>query len=153
MTARLFIFPATGMPSRVDAIVVLGGAGSRLDAALKLAQQDRARYLVLSEGEPVPWPLCGHHVDRAAVICFRPVPDTTQGEAESTARLAGRFGWHSIALLTTPDQAWRARLRFRRCYSGNIYSSTTPLPLHLWPRMIAYQWAATAKAELINRGC
>jgi hypothetical protein len=87
------------------------------------------------------------------VLCFQPVPDTTQGEAEATAGLAREYGWHSIALLTTPDQTWRAELRFRRCYSGSIYGVTTPLPLHLWPFMIAYQWAATAKAELINRSC
>jgi uncharacterized SAM-binding protein YcdF (DUF218 family) len=153
ITMRLFIFPTTGMPARVDAIVVPGGQGDRLGAALKLADQDRARYLVLSEGEPIPPQLCDTHVGSEAVLCFRPVPDTTQGEAEATARLARKFDWHSIVLLTTPDQTWRAELRFRRCFSGSIYGVTTPLPTHLWPFMIAYQWAATAKAEFANRTC
>jgi uncharacterized SAM-binding protein YcdF (DUF218 family) len=153
VTAHLFVFPVTGMPAQVDAIVVLGGPGDRLHAALKLAHRGRARYLVLSEGEYVPPQLCGTHVGSAAVLCFQPDPDTTQGEAEATARLARQYGWRSIAVLTTPDQTWRAELRFRRCYSGSIYGVTTPLPRHLWPLMIAYQWAATAKAELVNRSC
>ena len=49
----------------------------------------------------------------ASVLCFQPNPDTTQGEAEGTARLAKKYGFHSIVLVTTPDQTWRAELRFR----------------------------------------
>ena len=41
-SARLFIWPAQGMPARVDAIVVLGGPGNRLGKGLELAHQDRA---------------------------------------------------------------------------------------------------------------
>jgi uncharacterized SAM-binding protein YcdF (DUF218 family) len=152
-TARLFIWPSTGMPARVDAIVVPGGQGNRTAAAITLAEQGRARYLVLSEGEPVPPQLCGAHVGAATVLCFMPNPDTTQGEAEATDRLAREYGFRSIVLVTTPDQTWRAELRFGRCYSGKIYAVTTPLPKHLWPLMIAYQWAATVKAEIVNRGC
>jgi len=141
------------MPVRVDAIVVPGGPGNRLGTALTLASQGRARYLVLSEGMFVPRSLCGTHVSTATVICFQPTPDTTQGEAEATARLAKQYGWHSIVLVTTPDQTWRAELRFRRCYGGKIYAFTTPLPALKWPFMIARQWAATVKAELVNRSC
>lgn len=152
-TARLFIWPSTGMPVRVDAIVVPGGSGNRIAAAITLAEEGRARYLVLSEGEPVPTKLCGAHVGAAAVLCFMPSPDTTQGEAEGTARLAKEYGFRSVVLVTTPDQTWRAELRFGRCYSGKLYAVTTPLPKYLWPLMIAYQWAATFKAEVVNRGC
>jgi uncharacterized SAM-binding protein YcdF (DUF218 family) len=152
-TARLFIWPTTGVPARVDAIVVPGGPGNRIAAAITLAEQGRARYLVLSQGEPVPPQLCGTRVGAAAVLCFMPDPDTTQGEAEGTARLAKEYGFRSIVLVTTPDQTWRAELRFARCYSDKIYAVTTPLPKHLWPLMIAYQWAATLKAEVVNRAC
>src|ERR1700722_4922991 len=144
-TAYLFIWPTTGMPPRVDAIVVPGGPGERIPGAVRLAEQGRARYLVLSRGGYVPPDLCGTHVGAALVLCFRPNPDTTQGEAEAAARLAKQYGWKSLALLTTPDQMMRAKLRFRRCYSGPIYGVTTPLPLATWPVMIVYQWTATAK--------
>jgi hypothetical protein len=42
-TARLFMFPARGMPARVDAIVMLAGQGDRYHEALELARQHRAR--------------------------------------------------------------------------------------------------------------
>jgi uncharacterized SAM-binding protein YcdF (DUF218 family) len=154
VTARLFVFPATGMPARVDAIVVLGGQGSRLDLGMSLAAADRSSFLLLSEGLPWIRPgLCGEHSGSVTIICFQPVPDTTQGEAEYAARLAKQHNWHSLALVTTPDQVWRAKLRFQRCYSGTIYAATTPLPKSQWPLMIAYQWAATIKAEVVNRDC
>jgi uncharacterized SAM-binding protein YcdF (DUF218 family) len=152
-TARLFIWPTTGMPPRVDAIVVPGGFGNRIAAAITLAKQGRARYLVFSEGEYVPPQLCGARVGSATALCFKPDPDTTQGEAEGTARLAREYDFRSIVLVTTPDQTSRAELRFGRCYSGKVYAVTTPLPKHLWPLMIAYQWAATLKAEIVNRSC
>lgn len=153
-TARLFIWPPTGMPGRVDAIVVLGGQGGRLDRGLNLAGSKGSRFLVLSEGLPwIPSWLCGDHLGKVTVICFQPEPDTTQGEAETTARLAKRYGWHSIALLTTPDQIVRAEIRFRRCFPGEVSGVTTPLPRGQWPYTIAYQWVATAKAEFVNRQC
>jgi uncharacterized SAM-binding protein YcdF (DUF218 family) len=141
------------MPARVDAIVVPGGPGNRIAAAMSLARQDRARYLVVSEAQYVPPQLCGSRVGPATVLCFQPGPQTTQGEAEGTARLAKRYGFRSIVLLTTPDQTWRAKLRFARCYTGQIFAVTTPLPLSMWPYQIAYQWAAAVKAELVNRSC
>lgn len=152
-TAWLFVFPATGMPARVDAIVVPGGSGDRIGAAVNLAKQNRARYLLISEGAYIPPGLCGSRAGTARVLCFNPIPGTTQGEAEETARLAKQYGFWSIVVVTTPDQTWRTELRFRRCFSGKIYAVTTPLPMHLWPLMIAYEWAATIKAEIVNRGC
>jgi uncharacterized SAM-binding protein YcdF (DUF218 family) len=156
VTARLFIWPATGMPTRVDAIAVLGGPQSqqRADLGLRLAEEGRARYVLLSEGlsiDLVPG-LCGSH-RTFTVICWNPVPGTTQGEAEFVGQIARQHGWHSVVLVTTLDQAWRAQLRVTRCYPGQIYSVTTPLPLDQWPYQLAYQWAAAVRAEVLQRGC
>ncbi len=153
VTARLFVFPATGMPARVDAIVVPGGSGDRIGAAVNLAKQGRAHYLIISKGLYVQPGLCGSRVGGAKVVCFNPIPGTTQGGAEETARLTRQYGFRSIVVVTTPDQTRRTELRFRRCFSGKIYAVTTPLPMHLWPFMIAYQGAASVKAEVVNRGC
>jgi uncharacterized SAM-binding protein YcdF (DUF218 family) len=153
-TARLFIWPATGTPPQVDAVVVLGGQGSRLDYSLDFVNHGHTHWLLLSEGLPWIAPgLCGHRWPTLSVLCFKPVPDTTQGEAEYVARLARDHGWHSITLITTPDQAWRAELRFRRCFPGSVYAVTTPLPASQWPYAIGYQWVATIKAEVVNRNC
>jgi uncharacterized SAM-binding protein YcdF (DUF218 family) len=154
VTARLFVWPSTGMPAHVDAIVVLGGQGSRLDLGEQLAAQNRSHFLVLSKGLPWIRPgLCEQHSAALTVICFQPDPVTTQGEAQYTARLAKQHGWRSIVLVTTPDQIWRAELRFGRCFPGKIYGVTTPLGKRLWPQAVGYQWLATAKAEVVNRGC
>ena len=142
------------MPARADAIVVLGGDGDRLDLGLQLANDGRAPYLVLSLGLPwVPPGLCHGRAGRAEVICFQPDPDTTQGEARETSRLARQYGWKSIVLVTAQDQVWRAHLRFERCYSGRIYGVASPLPWYRWPYAIAYQWAGTFKAETYQRSC
>ena len=155
VTARLFVWPSTGMPAHVDAIVVLGGQGNRLGLGEQLATQGRSRVLVVSEGLPFNLPpgLCGRHTATVTVFCFDPDPGNTQGEAEYTSRLAKQHGWHSLVLVTTPDQLWRAELRFRRCFPGKIYGITTALPASQWPYAIAYQWLAAAKAVTVNTSC
>jgi uncharacterized SAM-binding protein YcdF (DUF218 family) len=153
-TALLFVFPSVGAPARVDAIVVLGGEGGRLDLGEQLAHQDKASYLLLSRGLPwIPAGLCGGRVGPAKVICFRPNPDTTRGEAEDASKIARKYGWTSLVLVTERDQVWRAHLRFQRCYQGRIYGVAVPTPWDRWPYAIVYQWAGTAKAEIYQRGC
>ncbi len=142
------------MPARVDAIVVIGGLGDRVDYGMQLAREDKARYLVFSKGLGwLPPGICGQHVGPARVLCFQPDPATTQGEAEGTARLAKQYGWRSLALVTTRDQAWRAKLWFGRCFTGQIYSTTAPLSWYRLPPAIPYEWGATIKAELFDRSC
>jgi uncharacterized SAM-binding protein YcdF (DUF218 family) len=155
-TARLFIWPAQGMPAHVDAIVVLGGPGDRLGTGLELAHRGRAPVLIVSAGLPIPVlpaSVCRPHAQPFTVICFNPDPGTTQGEAEFVGRLAKRYRWRSVALVTTPDQDTRARIRFGRCFAGHIYVVTTPLPAARWPYEIGYQWAALFKALFLQRSC
>ena len=155
VTVRLFVWPTTDVPARADAIVVLGGPGDRLGLGLQLAQQGHAPYLLVSEGLPFDLPTNLSRQDHGSftVICWNPDPGNTKGEAEFISREARQHHWTSVALITTPDQAWRAALYVRRCYSGKIYSMTTPLSWSQWPYQIVYQWGAVVKAETIERGC
>jgi len=157
VTARLYVWPATGsMPAKVDAIVVLGGPGDRVDYAMQLARENRAPYLVFSKGLGwLPPGICTEHVGSATVICFQPNPDTTQGESEAFAKLAKQHSWRSVALVTTQEQAWRAKLWFGRCYpSGQYYSVGPKLPLSMIiPGGVIYEWGATVKAEVFDRSC
>lgn len=157
LTARLFVWPPMPpLPARADAIVELGGPGidARDRVALALAREGRARFLVQSTvAEEAGTHRCLPASPGTTVLCFRPSPGTTRGEAEWIGREARRRGWRSVILVTTPDQAWRARLRLRRCFDGRIASATAPLPRSAWPRQIAYQWLATAKALTVQRGC
>ena len=154
-TLRLFIWPDQGMPTRVSAIVMLNGSGDRLDTALDLAWQHRAPFVVISRGSPGygHGGDCAPSIPHVKVICFDPNPSTTKGEAEFAGRLARKYHWQSVALVTTTPQDSRARLRVERCFTGPVYVVTASLPLSAWPSEIAYEWAATVKAFIFQRSC
>jgi hypothetical protein len=154
-TGRLFVWPPQGMPAHVDAIVMLNGSGDRLDTALDLAWAHRAPIIVISRGSPY-WghgSICAPKMPGVKVICFDPDPSTTRGEAEFAGRLAKRYRWHSIVLVTTTPQDTPARLRVQRCFPGKIYVVTAPLPAHEWPYTVAYEWGATFNALILQRSC
>jgi hypothetical protein len=155
MTARLFIWPDQGMPAHVSAIVMLNGPGNRLTTAEDLAWQHRAPFLVVSRGSPV-WghgSACAAAIPHVKVICFDPSPATTRGEAEFVGRLARKYHWTSVVLVTTVPQDTRGRLRVERCLAGPVYVVTVPVRPSAWPYEIAYEWAATVKALVFQRGC
>jgi hypothetical protein len=154
-TVHLFVFPALpAMPARADAIVILGGPGDRERAGVLLALDHRAPVVVDSWWKPAPISnRCLDPIPDVTIVCFHAEPNTTQGEAEFIGRLARERHWRSVILVVTPDQAWRARLRFARCFSGDIYVSTTPLPALMWVRQIPYQWLASVKALVFERHC
>jgi uncharacterized SAM-binding protein YcdF (DUF218 family) len=153
VTARLLVWPAVGMPDRVDAIVLMAGPGDRMPLALKLARTGRAPVLVVSQGQHGYGGLCPAAVPGAEIICFNPVPGNTRGEAEFAGRLAKRHGWHSIVLVTTDQQDTRARILMRRCFSGSIYAVTATQPLSDLPYQISYGWGALFKALFLVRDC
>ena len=152
-TARLFVWPAEGMPQHVSAIVMLAGPGDRLDKALQLATARRAPMLVVSRGHEGYGGVCPPKIPGLTLICFDPSPSTTRGEAQYIDRLAQRYHWRSVVLVTARAQDTRARIRVGRCYSGQTYVVTVPQPLSEWPYEIAYEWGATFKALFLQRAC
>jgi hypothetical protein len=154
-TAHWFIWPDQGMPSHVDAIVMLNGSGDRLDAALDLAWAHRAPMIVISRGSQY-WghgSICAPKIPDVKVICFDPSPATTRGEAEFAGRLARQYHWRSIAIVAVTPQDTVARLRVGRCFDGQIYMINAPIARSEWPYEIAYYWGATIKALLFQRSC
>jgi uncharacterized SAM-binding protein YcdF (DUF218 family) len=156
-TARLFIWPDLApTPRHVDAIIELGGAAQdrRDRLALELAREHRADFLVQSTTtQEAGTNTCLPAVPRVTILCFHADPNTTRGEARYIAAEAARRDWRSVILVTTPDQAWRARLRTTRCFAGEVYVATTPLPPLSWIWQIPYQWAATVKALTVEGSC
>jgi hypothetical protein len=153
VTAWVLVWPAQGAPPRVSAIVMLAGPGDRMPVALELARQHRAPVLVVSRGwmgysGPCPPPVAG-----VRTICFDPNPGDTRGEAEFVGRLAAREGWHSLLVVASRPQAIRAQLIVGRCFSGQSYLATAPLPASSWPYEIAYGWGSLFKAEFLVRSC
>ncbi len=155
ITARLFVWPdLQPLPPRVDAVIELGGPGDRDRVVLALAQQQRSPVVIQSTfGADVGTDRCLPSNPGVRVLCFHADPPTTRGEAQYIGQMAAQHNWRSVALVTTPDQAWRARLRVTRCFDGAVYVATAPLPGGDWFYWIPYQWAAITKALVFERDC
>jgi hypothetical protein len=153
VTARLLVWPATGMPPRVSAIVMMDGPGDRLTVALQLAHEHRAPVLVVSQGWMGYGGPCPAGIPGVKLICFEPNPGNTRGEAEFAGRLAKRYHWQSVVLVTTREQDTRARIIMGRCFSGPVYVMTASRPFLDWPKQIAYGWGALFKALFLYRAC
>ena len=155
VTARVFVWPdLPPLPQRADAIIELGGLGDRDGGALALARDHRAPVLVQSTVvAEAGTDRCLPPIPGVTILCFHAEPGTTRGEAEWIGQMARERHWTSVILVTTPDQASRAALRVMRCFDGQVYVSTTPLPVAHWITAIPYQWAATEKALAFERDC
>jgi uncharacterized SAM-binding protein YcdF (DUF218 family) len=153
VSARLFVWPARGMPAEVSAIVMMAGPGDRLTEAVQLAREHHAQVLVVSQGSDGYGGPCPPAVPGVGLICFDPDPADTRGEAEFVGRLAEQHHWRSVVLVTSRAQDTRARMLMRRCFDGSVYVMTGTLPLSGWPYQIAYEWGALFKALVLQRSC
>ena len=153
-TARLFLWPPTDAPARVDAILALGGdpGNHRAALAVSLAESGYAPVVVVSRGgypeAPCPTARAG-----IRVVCFRPDPLDTRGEVEFAASLAARRHWTSMLMVTEREQATRARLLFRRCSSIRLL--VVPVAVHGLTMVhdVLYEWASLAKALVVHTSC
>jgi len=155
-TVRVFVWPSLPpLPDHVDAIIELAGPGDRDAVTTALAKQHLAPVVIQSTlaRDVTAAENCLPPISGVTIECFNPVPGTTRGEARYIGEQGAAHNWHSVIIVTTPDHAWRARLRVERCFPGQVYVATSPLPKWDWLRQIPYQWAATVKAELFQRDC
>jgi uncharacterized SAM-binding protein YcdF (DUF218 family) len=154
ITARVFVWPdLPALPAHADAVIELAGPGDdgRDARAIQLANEGRTDYLVQST--KVGDTHCLPAPQDVKLLCFHPDPATTRGEAQWIGREAAQRHWKSVILVTTPDQAYRAKLRVGRCFPGKVYVATSTLPWKRWFTQIPYQWGATAKALVWQRSC
>jgi uncharacterized SAM-binding protein YcdF (DUF218 family) len=153
---RFVLLPEQDSRREADAVVVLSGDHLRLGKALELMFRGVAPTLVISDGRAPGWReanrLC-RGVARFTVLCFKPRPYSTRGEARGVARLARIRGWRSVLVVSSTYHVTRARLLFERCVgasvsvTGSTYRrSLVPLELVLEPVKLAY-------ALLLARGC
>ena len=154
-TARLFVWPSLPeLPAHADAIVELGGPGDRDAVTIALAREHRAPLVIQSTvARDATSNTCLAPIPDTTIECFHAVPPTTRGEARYIGERGAQSRWSSVIIVTTPDHAWRARLRVERCFPGQVYVKTSPLPRLDWLRQIPYQWAASIKAVLFQRDC
>ena len=121
----LFATPSLDRPVQADAVIVLAGDRTpRLDRGLGLMRAGVAPTLVISDGHDPNWPaanrLCAEGSPGFRVVCFKPDPYSTRGEARGFARLAREHGWRSVVVVTSTFHVTRARMLFRRCFRGRV---------------------------------
>jgi uncharacterized SAM-binding protein YcdF (DUF218 family) len=150
-TDMLFWSPASSRPRKADAVVVFGGAGAREAEGERLVREGIAP--ILAESVNTTYDPCYGQQARLPVICFRPQPLTTQGEARWLAATARARGWHHVVVVVSVPQATRARLRIRRCYSGGLQIVTVHLSVASMVANAVYEWGAMFKALTLQRGC
>jgi uncharacterized SAM-binding protein YcdF (DUF218 family) len=153
VSARLFVWPPTDRPTLADAAVALGGDPGQLRAAeaIALVRDAYAPLAVVSRGG-VPEAPCPHPAG-VRVVCFRPDPLNTRGEAEVVARLVASRHWTRIILVPERSQATRARLLFERCSGAQLIVVPVTEPASRLALDVVYEWAALAKALVLRRTC
>jgi uncharacterized SAM-binding protein YcdF (DUF218 family) len=157
----LFTRPHGDPLSKADAIVVLGGESrdGRIDYGLQLARQGYADTVVISDdyapGEPTITRACASGTAAITVICFRPSPLTTRGEAMFVQRAATRQHWKHVIVVSWNFHLIRARYIFHQCFDGTVTMRPAPNGLHYnvaeWAYIYAYQVGGLGKAAVL--GC
>jgi uncharacterized SAM-binding protein YcdF (DUF218 family) len=149
--------------THVDAVVVLGGEHDGREAyGLGLASRGMASTVLLSnpyrDTDRVMKRMCLRRNDTVDVICSRPDPPTTRGEAIMTRRLARERNWHKILVVTWRYHLPRARLVFDQCLSGENISVAAKavtqhyeLPVWYWQYIYLYQSIGVVKALTTDR--
>jgi uncharacterized SAM-binding protein YcdF (DUF218 family) len=156
-TLYLFVLPHLDRVTHADAVVVLsGGRTDRLPKGLALVQEGVAPTLVISDGHAADYPqankLC-RGGQPFKVICFRPDPYSTRGEAEEVGRLARKHHWRSLVVVTSRYHVFRARILFKRCFKGALAMVGT------WPSLTNYvvgalqEWPKLVYEETLIRSC
>jgi len=161
--ALLFVWPQAAQtpPAHADVVVVLsGGENGRLDPALKLVQRGVAPVLAISSAFRDPKWTKAHRLCRGQdgptrfrVLCFEANPYSTRGEAEMVTRLAGKYGWHRLVIVTSTYHLTRARMLFRRCFHGSLWTVGTSAPWRELPEEWASETAKLAVQTFYERGC
>jgi len=149
----LFILYDDDAVTTADAVVVLAGSRFRLPVGLELVERGVAPVLVISDGldprSPRANRLCR---ERELVLCPRPDPYSTRGEAQLVARLAAERGWDTIVVVSSRFHLFRARILIERCYRGRLAFVGAPIQWWRWPVAIAAEWVKLGVAT-VRRDC
>ena len=150
----LFILSVDDRVAKADAVLVLAGQKKRLPVALELVERGVAPVLVISDGLDPRWKQANRLCRSGGpnVLCPRPDPYSTRGEAQMAARLAEEHGWDSLAVVTSRFHLFRARRLFERCLDADLAFVASPQPGWRLPVAVVLEWVKLARAEL-QREC
>lgn len=154
----IFTRAASEPLQRVDAIIVLGGEHDGREAyGVELAREGYAPVVVLSnpygDDDTVMRQMCTGRKLSVEVICKRPDPLTTRGEAIITEQLAAQRNWSSVIVVTWRYHLPRAQYVFNRCLNNprlNVVMRAVPRDYDMsplgWAEVYLYQYGGFIKA-------
>jgi uncharacterized SAM-binding protein YcdF (DUF218 family) len=157
-SAVLFVWPREDEAGPADAVVVLSGAREpRLAKGLELMREGVAPTLVISDGRAPGWAegnrLCDGGGAEFRVVCFRPAPYSTEGEAEGVARLARDERWRSLVVVTSRYHVTRSRMLFRRCTDAAVRGVAADSSAWAIVRNLPFEWAKLGYQLTVERDC
>ncbi|MFK0039340.1 YdcF family protein [Paenarthrobacter sp. NPDC090517] len=122
---QFFYDPPQTTPHRTDAVIVLGGMSKeRLPVAQKLQHDLDIPALVVSTtglaGNVESDSLCDEDTNDPDLVCFRPSPLNTRGEAEAIRALIAEHGWKSVTVVTSDYHVMRAGTLIAQCTSADV---------------------------------
>ena len=151
----VYIRPQIDPLRHADAIFVLGGpAYDRYPVGFELGTQGWAPVVVVSNpnGPHDPWltTTCSTPPPGLNLHCFAPDPPTTKGEGRELRRLAVKYGWRTVIVVTFRPHISRARYILEQCFDGDLVMIASPAHLSAvaWGFEYVYQTAGYIRAVL-----
>lgn len=164
----LYVVPASDDPDEVDvdvAYVIGPPTNGRMEIATEMVNEGRADAILVSldPGAADYYEAAAHlcagdtadvlAVD-ATILCDKPDPFTTRGEARWLEDEMAEHSWDSAAVITFTPHVSRTRMIMERCNTRDVamVDSGGDLATSYWAYQYAYQTAAFAKAAVLQ-GC
>jgi uncharacterized SAM-binding protein YcdF (DUF218 family) len=154
----LFVVPPSDSPGPADVVIVLAGAPeTRLPMGEKLAREGSGVLVVSAPDGEINAParaLCRDGDGGIRIICLKPDPPDTRGEARAIGALATRRGWKHITVVTSSYHVSRAGLLVRRCTAADVRMvEVKPLiSLGTWVDVVVHE-AGGLVAATFDRSC
>jgi hypothetical protein len=149
---RYVAFPHADPIGKTDLIVVIDSHAddNKFEVARKVLAVNPDRTVLYSAGDGE----CDRlRSSTTHLVCFLPTPNTTRGEARYAAAYAKAHHDNSMAVVVRRAQLSRARLRFSRCWHGQLAMMEEPETFLSSISQLPYQTLATIKAETLQRSC
>lgn len=155
----VYVRPQIDHLRHADAIFILGGPSGRerWTVALDLLGRGWAPELVIStpasrDPRLVQW--CTNPRLSFKVDCITPDPPTTEGEGRELRRLAEKYNWRIVIVVTFRPHISRARFILKPCLEGDLVMVASPAHLSVagWAYQYVYQTAGYVRAAL-EPGC
>jgi len=150
----VLVAPPQDPPGTADVVVVLGPPQAwRVDWARELVADGRASAILLFADDPATVPLCSQTAP-VPVVCHRPDPYTTRGEARTLRAEMSARGWRTATVITAAPNVLRARWVVGRCVEEGVQvvGRREDIGLDRWVMRYAWQAGGFVKAAL-QRGC